>query len=188
MREGGREGGREGEGRKRIPLPLLSPTAMANIARHVIANEFSEDIHDNIHLDTNRTSTISEETREDSPLSTSSGQEQPPAATTPEHVNEVALVRGHHGNKLSCEEAPLSSLQDSYAGAPMSVIAEEPSDTGSNDDSEHNPAEVLDSSDNIKLQRVTGVSMRNTKALPASVLKEGWMVHYTNKSTVVRKS
>ena len=68
----------------------------------------------------------------------------------------------------------------------MSVIAEEPSDTASNDGSEHNPAEVLDSSDNIKLQRVTGVSMRHTKALPASVLKEGWMVHYTNKSTVVR--
>ena len=64
----------------------------------------------------------------------------------------------------------------------MSVIAEEPSDTGSNDGSEHNPAEVLDSTDNIKLQRVTGVSMRHTKALPASVLKEGWMVHYTNKS------
>ena len=69
----------------------------------------------------------------------------------------------------------------------MSVIAEEPSDTGSNDGSDHNPAEILDSTDNIKLQRVTGVSMRHTKALPASVLKEGWMVHYTNKSTVVRR-
>ena len=67
----------------------------------------------------------------------------------------------------------------------MSVIAEEPSgeDSTSNDGSEQNPTDVTDST--IKLQRVTGFSMRHTKALPASVLKEGWMVHYTNKSTVV---
>ena len=70
----------------------------------------------------------------------------------------------------------------------MGIIAEEPSgeDTTSNDGSEHNPPDVQDPADNnIKLQRVTGVSMRHTKALPASVLKEGWMVHYTNKSTIV---
>lgn len=54
--------------------------AMANIARHVIANEYSEEAHDN----TSRLpSTISEDTREDSPLSTSSG---------PEHV-ETPMVR-----------------------------------------------------------------------------------------------
>ena len=72
-------------------------------------------------------------------------------------------------------------------GAPMDAIAEEPSgeDSTSNEGSEHNPAEQVDSTDNIKLQRVTGVSMRHKKAPPASVLKEGWMVHYTNKSTVV---
>lgn len=71
--------------------------------------------------------------------------------------------------------------------APMDAIAEEPGgeDSVSNDGSEHNPAEHIDSTDNIKLQRITGVSLRHTKAPPASVLKEGWMVHYTNKSTVV---
>lgn len=75
-------------------------------------------------------------------------------------------------------------------GAPMDPIAEERSgeDTTSNEGSEHNPAEHHDSMDNIKLQRVTGVSLRHTKAPPASVLKEGWMVHYTNKCTVVCKS
>lgn len=75
-------------------------------------------------------------------------------------------------------------------GAPMDPIAEERSgeDTTSNEGSEHNPAEHHDSIDNIKLQRVTGVSLRHTKAPPASVLKEGWMVHYTNKCTVVCKS
>lgn len=69
----------------------------------------------------------------------------------------------------------------------MSAIAEEPGgeDTTSNDGSEPNPVEVLDAAANIQLQRVTGVSMRHTKALPASVMKEGWMVHYTNKSTLV---
>ena len=67
--------------------------------------------------------------------------------------------------------------------APMDTIAEE--DTTSNEGSEHNPAEQHDSTDNIKLQRVTGVSLRHTKQPPASVMKEGWMVHYTNKSTVV---
>ena len=78
--------------------------------------------------------------------------------------------------------------ENAYIGAPppMGVIAEEPSgeDTTSNDGSEH-PSEVVESA--IKLQRVTGFSMRHTKALPASVLKEGWMVHYTNKSTLVRE-
>ena len=70
----------------------------------------------------------------------------------------------------------------------MDVITEEPGveDIVSNDGSEHNQAEGMDSTDNIKLQRVTGVSMRHTKALPASVIKEGWMVHYTNKSNLVR--
>jgi len=74
-------------------------------------------------------------------------------------------------------------------GAPMDPIAEERSgeDTTSNEGSEHNPAEHHDSIDNIKLQRVTGVSLRHTKAPPASVLKEGWMVHYTNKCTVRKK-
>ena len=69
----------------------------------------------------------------------------------------------------------------------MDAIAEEPSgeDTTSNEGSEHNIAEHHDSSDNIKLQRVTGVSFRHTKAPPVSVLKEGWLVHYTNKSNVV---
>lgn len=90
-----------------------------------------------------------------------------------------------------CDQCKFSILnpQEGYVGAlsVMGVITEEPSgeDTASNDGSEHNPAEVLDSTDNIKLQRVTGVSMRHTKALPASVLKEGWMVHYTNKSNLV---
>jgi hypothetical protein len=75
-------------------------------------------------------------------------------------------------------------------GAPMDAIAEEPSgeDSTSNEGSEHNPAEHADSADNIKLQRVTGVSVRHTKPPPASVMKEGWMVHYTNKSTLVRES
>ena len=69
----------------------------------------------------------------------------------------------------------------------MDAIAEEPSgeDTTSNEGSEHNIAEPHDSSDNIKLQRITGVSFRHTKAPPASVLKEGWVVHYTNKSNIV---
>ncbi len=69
----------------------------------------------------------------------------------------------------------------------MDAIAEEPSgeDSTSNDGSEHNAAAHMDSTDNIKLQRVTGVSMRHKKPPPASVIKEGWMVHYTNKSTLV---
>ena len=72
-------------------------------------------------------------------------------------------------------------------GAPMDAIAEEPSgeDSTSNEGSEHNLAEPADSADNIKLQRVTGVSVRHTKPPPASVIKEGWMVHYTNKSILV---
>lgn len=80
------------------------------------------------------------------------------------------------------------SHPESYVGAPMDAIAEEPSgeDSTSNEGSEHNLAEHADSTDNIKLQRVTGVSVRHTKPLPASVIKEGWMVHYTNKSTLVR--
>ena len=75
-------------------------------------------------------------------------------------------------------------------GAPMDAIAEEPSgeDSTSNEGSEHNLAEHADSADNIKLQRVTGVSVRHTKPPPASVMKEGWMVHYTNRSTLVRES
>ena len=65
----------------------------------------------------------------------------------------------------------------------MDTIQEE--DTTSNEGSEHNQAEPHDSVENIKLQRVTGVSLRHTKQPTAAVLKEGWMVHYTNKSTVV---
>lgn len=83
----------------------------------------------------------------------------------------------------------LCGAQDGYGMAPpMSVITEESGceDVTSNDGSDHNQAEMMDSTDNIKLQRVTGVSMRHTKALPASVVKEGWMVHYTNKSNLVR--
>ena len=82
------------------------------------------------------------------------------------------------------------SHPESYVGAPMDAIAEEPSgeDSTSNEGSEHNLAEHADSADNIKLQRVTGVSVRHTKPPPASVMKEGWMVHYTNKSTLVRGS
>ena len=82
------------------------------------------------------------------------------------------------------------SHPESYMGAPMDAIAEEPSgeDSTSNEGSEHNLAEHADSADNIKLQRVTGVSVRHTKPPPASVVKEGWMVHYTNKSTLVSAS
>lgn len=35
------------------------------------------------------------------------------------------------------------------------------------------------------LQRITGVSMRHIKHPPATVLMDGWMVHYTSKSTLV---
>ncbi len=66
---------------------------------------------------------------------------------------------------------------------PMDTIQEE--DTTSNEGSEHNQAEPHDSTDNIKLQRVAGVSLRHTKQPTVTVLKEGWMVHYTNKSAVV---
>ena len=95
---------------------------------------------------------------------------------------------------LSLSYSPSSLLPFSFllpqlpdTSAPMDPIAEERSgeDTTSTEGSEHNPAKHNDSADNIKLQRVTGVSLRHTKAPPASVLKEGWMVHYTNKSTVV---
>ena len=65
----------------------------------------------------------------------------------------------------------------------MDTIQEE--DTTSNEGSEHNPAEPIDSTDNIKLQRVTGMSLRHTKQPAASVLKEGWIVHYTNKCSMV---
>ena len=84
----------------------------------------------------------------------------------------------------------LSPMQsEPFIGAPMSAIAEEPSgeDTTSNEGSEHSPASRHDSTDNIRLQRVTGVSMRHTKPPPVSVMKEGWMVHYTNKSSQVRR-
>lgn len=68
-----------------------TPSAMANIARHVIANEYSEDIHDSTSNSDGGgrvPSTISEDTREDSPLSTtSSGQE---------HVETAALVCEDH--------------------------------------------------------------------------------------------
>ena len=79
VREGGRKGVGVREGR-RNPFLHCSPipSAMATIARHVIANEYSEDVHENTsNSDTARVhSTISEDTREDSPLSTSSSQEQ----------------------------------------------------------------------------------------------------------------
>ena len=82
---------------------------------------------------------------------------------------------------------PPSQPHAEYSVTTMDAIAEEPSgeDSTSNEGSEHNIAEHHDSSDNIKLQRVTGVSFRHTKAPPASVLKEGWLVHYTNKYSVV---
>ena len=80
----------------------------------------------------------------------------------------------------------LTDSSDTFVPASMDPIAEEPGveDNTSNDGSDHNSAEHLNS-DNIKLQRVTGVSMRNTKPVPASVIKEGWMIHYTDKSTLV---
>lgn len=62
----------------------------------------------------------------------------------------------------------------------MGMIAEE-QDTTSNDGSQ-----ASDPTSNIKVRRVTGFSMRHTKSHTASVLKEGWMVHYTNRSSVVR--
>ena len=51
--------------------------AMANLAHHVMAHEYSEEGHDNTSsVETGRThSTISEDTRDDSPLSSSSGQD-----------------------------------------------------------------------------------------------------------------
>ena len=56
--------------------------AMANIARHVIANEYSEDVQDSTsNSDTGRTpSTVSEDARDDSPVSTTSSQDhiEPP--------------------------------------------------------------------------------------------------------------
>ena len=61
---------------------------MANIARHVIANEYSEDLQDNMSNSDGGgrvPSTISEDTREDSPLSTaSSGQD---------HVEQTMVSR-----------------------------------------------------------------------------------------------
>lgn len=98
----------------------------------------------------------------------------------------------------STEDISVSSQQDqeeiedeSVVDLPptMDTIAEEPSggeDSTSNEGSDHNQAGNV-SSGNIQLQRVTGVSMRQTKPLPATVFTEGWMVHYTNKSTIRKK-
>ena len=93
------------------------------------------------------------------------------------------------GNGLICECVSFYQSPSDFPVSTMDAIAEEPSgeDTTSNEGSEHNVAEPHDSSDNIKLQRVTGVSFRHTKAPPASILKEGWMVHYTNKSDMVSR-
>ena len=120
--------------------------------------------------------------------------------TRPMSCLEVVSTNHHHQpvwaytSPHSCPPPPSTHApplqESSYVGAPMDAIAEEPSgeDSTSNEGSEHNTAEHMDSADNIKLQRVTGVSMRHKKPPPASVLKDGWMVHYTNKSTLVQRS
>ena len=102
------------------------------------------------------------------------------------HTHAHAYTHAHTRTHTHTHQAHT----ESYVGAPMDAIAEEPSgeDSTSNEGSEHNLAEHADSADNIKLQRVTGVSVRHMKPPPASVLKEGWMVHYTNKSTLVSES
>lgn len=141
------------------------------VTRHVIANEYlsDESVHEpkgEVH-----TSTLGASLREDSPASSSvCSQEQPESLAT------TSMTQS------------LTDSSDTFVPASMDPIAEEPGveDNTSNDGSDHNSAEHLNS-DNIKLQRVTGVSMRNTKPVPASVIKEGWMIHYTDKSTLRKK-
>ena len=52
------------------------------------------------------------------------------------------------------------------------------------DDVPHQPAAPMTSSTFIPLQRIV-VSVKHTKQPNPMVMREGWMVHYTNKSTVV---
>lgn len=135
-----------------------------SMARNVIANEYSLAEDSYTEMKEAAPAPQPEETtpcREDSPASSSSSLE---------HIETSPQVLDHSYMTVD---------------APMDTIAEE--DTTSNEGSEHNLAEQHDSADNIKLQRVTGVSLRHTKQPPASVMKEGWMVHYTNKSTVRKK-
>ena len=52
------------------------------------------------------------------------------------------------------------------------------------DEVPHQPAAPMASSTFIPLQRIV-VSVKHTKQPNPMVMREGWMVHYTNKSTVV---
>ncbi|KAL5463755.1 hypothetical protein EMCRGX_G032685 [Ephydatia muelleri] len=139
------------------------------VTRHVIANEYLSD--DSVHEPKGEvpTSTLGVGLREDSPASSSVCSQEQPESLAPNPITQL-----------------LTDSTDTFVPVPMDPIAEEPGveDTTSNDGSDHNSAEHANS-DNIKLQRVTGVSMRNTKPVPASVMKEGWMVHYTDKSTLL---
>lgn len=49
----------------------------------------------------------------------------------------------------------------------------------------HQQAAPMSSSTFIPLQRIV-VSVKHTKQPNPMVMREGWMVHYTNKSTLVR--
>ncbi|CAI8049417.1 Serine/threonine-protein kinase D3 [Geodia barretti] len=148
----------------------------SNATRGVIANEHllsSEEISSLSTGSVGGASVGSDGTREGA----GSGE---PGEQREESPASARQEQDHYEPPVSPSDFPVST---------MDAIAEEPSgeDTTSNEGSEHNVAEPHDSSDNIKLQRVTGVSFRHTKAPPASILKEGWMVHYTNKSDMRMK-
>ncbi|XP_060684361.1 serine/threonine-protein kinase D1 [Hemiscyllium ocellatum] len=108
---------------------------------------------------------------------------------SPGAESDVVMEEGNDDNDSEKNSGFISDMEESISHDSELLIPESHGDNGDMQDHEQDDANRTISpstSNNIPLMRVVQ-SIKHTKRRSSTVLKEGWMVHFTNKDTLRKR-
>ncbi|KAJ6667357.1 hypothetical protein lerEdw1_017335 [Lerista edwardsae] len=110
---------------------------------------------------------------------------------SPGAESDVVMEEGSDDNDSERNSGLLDEMEESMAqDAEMAILNQSDNGEMQDADLDHDESNRMISpsaSNNIPLMRVVQ-SVKHTKRRSSAVMKEGWMVHYTSKDTLVRKA
>ncbi|XP_043553979.1 serine/threonine-protein kinase D1 isoform X1 [Chiloscyllium plagiosum] len=108
---------------------------------------------------------------------------------SPGAESDVVMEEGNDDNDVEKNSGFINDMEESISHDSELLIPESHGDNGDMQDHEQDDANRTISpstSNNIPLMRVVQ-SIKHTKRRSSTVLKEGWMVHFTNKDTLRKR-
>uniref|UniRef100_A0A8D2L753 Serine/threonine-protein kinase n=1 Tax=Varanus komodoensis TaxID=61221 RepID=A0A8D2L753_VARKO len=113
-----------------------------------------------------------------------------PDLLSPGAESDVVMEEGSDDNDSERNSGLLDEMEESMAhDAEMAIMSQSDNGEMQDADPDHDESNRMISpstSNNIPLMRVVQ-SIKHTKRRSSTVMKEGWMVHYTSKDTLVSK-